>query len=124
LAQKILVVEDTVDTRELVHLYLTREGFEVIIAADGGEGLYHAKSDHPALIITDINMPNLTGIDMIRQLRQEPASAETPIIALTAYGSDFAKEALDAGASATLEKPFDFEAMIAKVRALLRSPSE
>ena len=119
--QKILVVEDTVDTRELLHLYLTREGFEVILAADGGEGLYRAKADRPDLIITDINMPNLSGTDMIKQLREEADFAVLPIIALTAYGKDYSKDAIDAGASAAIGKPFDFAELIAQVRALLES---
>ena len=119
--QKILVVEDTVDTRELLHLYLTREDFEVILAADGGEGLYRAKADRPDLIITDINMPNLSGTDMIKQLREEADFAVLPIIALTAYGKDYSKDAIDAGASAAVGKPFDFAELIAQVRALLES---
>jgi two-component system chemotaxis response regulator CheY len=115
----ILVVEDTVDTRELLHLYLTKEGFTVVLAADGGEGLYRVKSDRPDLIITDINMPNLSGIDMVKQLREEPECAKTPIIALTAYGKDFSEEAIKAGATGTMQKPFEFDALIAQVRSLL-----
>jgi two-component system chemotaxis response regulator CheY len=116
----ILVVEDTVDTRELIHLYLTNEDFTVITSADGGEGLYRAKSDHPDLIITDINMPNLSGLDMIKQLREEPGTAKTPIIALTAYGKDFSEQAMSAGASDTMQKPFEFDALVALVKSLLK----
>ena len=116
----ILVVEDTVDTRELIHLYLTNEDFTVITSADGGEGLYRAKSDHPDLIITDINMPNLSGLDMIKQLREESETAKTPIIALTAYGKDFSEQALSAGASDTMQKPFEFDALVALVKSLLK----
>jgi CheY-like chemotaxis protein len=117
--QTILVVEDTVDTRDLLHLYLKKEGYTVIIAADGGEGLYRAKSDHPDMIITDISMPNLSGIDMIKQLREEPEFAKIPIIALTAYGKDASQEALSAGADLVEAKPFEFEALVAKVKSLL-----
>jgi two-component system chemotaxis response regulator CheY len=115
----ILVIEDTVDTRDLLHLYLTKEGFTVITSADGGEGLYRAKSDQPDLIITDINMPNLDGIAMIRQLREESEFARTPIIALTAYGKDFRDEAIGVGANETMQKPFEFDALIALVNSLL-----
>jgi CheY-like chemotaxis protein len=117
--QTILVVDDAVDTRELLHLYLTREGFTVIIAADGGEGLYRARADRPDLIITDITMPNLDGISMIGQLRGEPETAGIPIIALTGYGKEHLEEALAAGATRAKEKPFDFEELIAQVRSLL-----
>lgn len=115
----ILVIEDTVDTRDLIHLYLTKEGFTVITSADGGEGLYRAKSDQPDLIITDINMPNLDGIGMIKQLREESEFAGTPIIALTAYGKDFRDEAISAGANETMQKPFEFDELIALVNSLL-----
>lgn len=120
MSKTILVVEDTVDTRELLHLYLTKEGFTVITAADGGEGLYLAKSDHPDLIITDFNMPNLSGLDLIKQLREEPEFAKTPIIAVTAYGKDFSEEAKSAGANETMQKPFEFEALVALVKSLLK----
>jgi DNA-binding response OmpR family regulator len=116
----ILVVEDTVDTRELLHLYLTKEGFTVITAADGGEGLYRANTDHPDLIITDFNMPNLSGLDLIKQLRDEPEFTKIPIIAVTAYGKDFSEEAMSAGANETVQKPFEFEALVAVVRSLLK----
>ena len=116
---KILVVDDTVDTRDLLHLYLTGEGFTVITAADGGEGLYRAIADRPDLIITDINMPNLDGVSMIKQMRAEPELTQTPIIALTAYGKDFAQKAIEAGASGTRQKPFGFGALIAQVQSLL-----
>ena len=116
----ILIVEDTVDTRELLHLYLTKEDFTVITSADGGEGLYRAKSDHPDLIITDINMPNLSGLDMIKQLREDSKFDRTPIIALTAYGKDFSEEAISMGASNTMQKPFEFDALVAMVKSLLK----
>jgi DNA-binding response OmpR family regulator len=122
MSKTVLVVEDTVDTRELLHMYLTKEGFTVITSADGGEGLYRAKSDQPDLIITDIHMPNLSGIDMIKQLREETEFAKTPIIALTAYGKDFRDAALGAGASETMQKPFEFDALIALVNSLLNGP--
>ena len=124
MAKTILVVEDTVDTRELLHMYLTKEGYTVVLAADGGEGLYRAKSDPPDLIITDISMPNLSGTDMIKQLREETEFAKVPIIALTAYGKDFSESAINAGATDTLPKPFEFEALIAQVRALLGEPEQ
>jgi two-component system chemotaxis response regulator CheY len=120
MSKTILVVEDTVDTRELLHLYLTKEGFTVITAADGGEGLYRANTDHPDLIITDFNMPNMSGLDLIKQLRDEPEFAKTPILAITAYGKDFSEEAKSAGANETLQKPFEFEALLTVVKSLLK----
>jgi CheY-like chemotaxis protein len=115
----ILVVDDNVDTRELLHLYLTGAGFTVIIAADGGEGLYRAQADRPDLIITDINMPNLSGNEMIRQLRQQPELAATPVIALTAYGQEYAEGAVRDGATEALSKPMNFDELVARAKALL-----
>ncbi|HLL75816.1 MAG TPA: response regulator [Pyrinomonadaceae bacterium] len=119
MAHKILVVDDTVDTRDLLHLYLTKAGFTVIIAGDGGEGLYRAKAERPSLIITDINMPRLDGISMIRELRAEEETAAVPVIALTAYGREFREEAVRVGANAAKEKPFNFEELISQVWSLL-----
>jgi DNA-binding response OmpR family regulator len=119
MSKTILVVEDTIDTRELLHMYLTKEGFAVILGADGGEGLYMARSEHPDLIITDVNMPNLSGTDMIKQLREEPELAKIPIIVLSAYGKGLSEEAIEAGATETIQKPFEFEALITQVKSLL-----
>jgi DNA-binding response OmpR family regulator len=117
---KILVVEDTADTRELLHLYLSREGFDVLIAADGGEGLNSAQAHHADLIITDITMPNLDGVSMIKRLRREPEYVTTPIIAMTAYGKGFCDDAIEAGATETIQKPFEFGPFIALVKSLLK----
>ena len=120
MSQKILVVDDNVDTRELLHLYLTNAGYTVIIAADGGEGLYRAQADQPELIITDMTMPNLDGVGMIRQLRESPEFAERPIVALTAYGQEQQEEAIAAGANQALGKPMDLEQLVETVGALLK----
>jgi DNA-binding response OmpR family regulator len=118
---KILVVEDTSDTRELLNLYLTREGFDVIIAADGSEGLDRARADHPDLIVTDITMPRMDGVSMIKEIRNEPEFAIIPIIAMTAYGKGFCEDAIEAGATDTIQKPFEFGPFIAQVKSLLKN---
>lgn len=117
----ILVVDDSVDTRELLHLYLTGVGYIVLTAADGGEGLYRAKAERPDLIVTDINMPNMDGHTLIRELRAEEGFADTPIVALTAYGSEAAEEAQRCGADAVFAKPMNFDELLAEVARLLES---
>lgn len=123
LPKTILVVEDTVDTRELLHHYFSSAGFTVIIAADGDEGLYRAKADHPDLIVTDIQMPNLDGIEMIKQLRAEPGYTNIPIITLSAYGDGANSEAIRAGATKTYTKPMNLEELTSAIVSLLDRPS-
>jgi len=116
---KILVVEDNLDMRELVHLYLTREGFLVITASDGREGLYMANAEQPDLIITDINMPGLDGLEMVKQLRAQPAFKDLPILVFTAFGIVERDNAIRAGATRAADKPVEFESLIDEVNELL-----
>jgi CheY-like chemotaxis protein len=117
--RKILVVEDNLDMRELFHLYLTREGFLVVTASDGREGLYLASAEKPDLIITDINMPGLDGLEMLKQLRTQPQFKDLPILVFTAFGIIERDNAIRAGATRAADKPIEFEAMIAEVNELL-----
>lgn len=121
MSKKILVVDDTVDTRELLHLYLKTAGYTIFVAADGGEGLYRAKMDEPDLIITDITMPNLDGYDMIRQLRATEQFAGIPIIALTAYGEEQLEKARRVGANKAVSKPMNLDEFVELVGSLLPS---
>ena len=117
--KKILVVEDNLDTREMIHLYLTLDGFTVVTAADGREGLYMARVEHPDLIITDINMPDLDGIKMIKQLRADPEFKDIPIIVLTAFGVEDRDSAIKAGANRGADKPLHFDSLIDDINELL-----
>ena len=121
MTEKILVVDDSDDTREMMTKLLELESFEVVTAADGRAGFAVAKSQLPDLILTDINMPNLNGIEMIRLLRDEPELNAVPIMAITAYGQGVAREAIDAGANDATTKPIDFDTLIRGIRRLLDS---
>ncbi|HXG63929.1 MAG TPA: response regulator [Blastocatellia bacterium] len=116
---KILVVDDSDDTREMMAKLLELESFTVVTAEDGRAGLNAAAAEHPDLIITDINMPNMSGIEMIKILRGQPDFGRVPIMAITAYGSTVASEALEAGADQAATKPIEFDRLIAGVRKLL-----
>jgi DNA-binding response OmpR family regulator len=116
---RILVVEDSADSRELLEHLLSLEGFETFGACDGLEGLELAQRERPDLILTDLMMPRLTGAAMIEALRGERTSALIPIIAMTAAGSGDAKRAMTAGATAFVLKPLDLETVVALCRALL-----
>lgn len=117
--RKILVVDDNLDTRELTHLRLTTEGFTVVVAADGRECLYMAGAETPDLIITAISMPERDGIDMIRQIREQPDNNNVPILVLTAFGSEVVDQSIAVGATLALKKPVHLDVLLAEVRELL-----
>ncbi|MBQ7491045.1 MAG: response regulator transcription factor [Clostridia bacterium] len=114
----ILIVEDDVNIRELLHLYLGQEGYRVETAQDGAEGLRVFKRVHPDLVLLDLMMPVMDGTQMIRELR---TFSKTPVIVLTAKGEVFDKVTLlELGADDYITKPFEMREVIARVRAVLR----
>lgn len=119
MTEKILVVDDSDDTREMMAKLLELEAYNVITAEDGLVGLNKAETEQPDLIITDINMPNLNGIEMIKMIRGQSPVREVPILAITAYGSSVAAEALAAGADRATTKPIEFDSLIDGIKQLL-----
>jgi two-component system chemotaxis response regulator CheY len=117
--KKILVIEDSLDSRELIHLHLTTEGFTVITASNGQEGFYLAVAEHPDLVITDLGLPEMDGIELVRELRAQPEFETVPILVLTAFGRDEMDNAIKAGANRALNKPVHFDGLIDDVRELL-----
>ncbi len=118
---KILVVDDSDDTREMMAKLLELESFTVVTAKDGSAGLNTAEAEHPDLIITDVNMPIMNGIEMIRRLRDTSSFADVPIMAITAYGNGVAKEALEAGANRATTKPIQFNTLMVEIKELMRT---
>lgn len=116
---KILVVDDSDDTRDMMAKLLELEAFTVVTAEDGSLGLDAAAAERPDLIITDVNMPNMNGIEMIKRLREKPGFGRVPIMAITAYGNGVANEALEAGADSAATKPIQFNVLIVEIRDLL-----
>jgi CheY-like chemotaxis protein len=119
LENKILIVEDHPDSRDLLALYLRMRGYTVYTAEDGLEGLKLIQLDCPALIITDLSMPRLDGVEMIKRVRQIPECRITPIIVMTAFGIDEESAALKAGANQTIAKPIEYESLIHRINDLL-----
>ena len=119
MTEKILVVDDSDDTREMMAKLLELESFTVITAEDGDIGINRATSDRPDLIITDINMPNINGIEMIKFLRNQADFNRVPIMAITAYGNGVAAEAIEAGADHAMTKPIEFDLLIEDIKRLL-----
>ncbi|GAB3506282.1 response regulator [Emticicia fontis] len=116
---KILVIEDEVRTIQLIRQGLEEQQWEVDIAYDGAMGFQLATRQVYALIISDIILPGMNGLDLCRKLREVGVSS--PILLLTALGTTDDKiEGLDAGADDYLAKPFEFKELMARVRALTR----
>jgi DNA-binding response OmpR family regulator len=116
---KILIVEDNPDTLELLHIYFANAGFSVIDACDGREGLYSAMLENPDLILTDMAMPRVDGSEMIRRLRDEPGTANTPVVVFTAQASVTPEQVKEFGVDKVFYKPFDFDELVRFVRSLL-----
>ena len=87
MVQHILVAEDEVDIRELLRLALSGAGYEVETAPDGGAALEQARARPPSLVVTDLRMPRVNGLELIRRLRAEPSLGGVPVILFTAYVS-------------------------------------
>ena len=118
--KKILVVDDTPDARELMASILALEQFEVVLAADGVEGIEQARSESPDLIITDLTMPRLPGLEMIHRLREMDEFKTVPILAVTSTGMERAVEAIKAGANRALARPIENHLLLAFVFDLLK----
>jgi len=120
--KKILVVEDDEDLIELLSFNLRSSGFAVGTAADGIEALKKARSLAYDLILLDLMLPELDGFAICEILRRDPATADTPIIILTAVSTEFARlTGLEAGANDYLTKPFSPRQLISRVKELLHA---
>lgn len=116
----ILTVDDSASVRMMVSFTLKENGYSVIEAADGKEGLSKMNETQVDLVITDLNMPNLDGIGLIRGIRATPENRFTPIIMLTTESQDGRKqEGRAAGATGWIVKPFRPEQLVAVVRKVL-----
>ena len=116
----ILVVDDYIDNRVLLAAWLRAKGYKVIEAQDGKEGVLQANRAHPDLILMDLAMPELDGIEATRQLRQRHAFSRTPIFAISAYAtSDVKDDALAAGCNDVFDKPLDLPLLLGKIQGTL-----
>ena len=117
---KILLVEDNEENRDMLSRRLTRRGYEVVIALDGGQGVAMAQSEIPDLILMDMDLPVLDGWEATRQLKSAPETKGIPIIALTAHAMMGDREkAIDAGCDDYDTKPIEFSRLIEKIEAAL-----
>lgn len=120
--QKILLVEDERINREVAEVILRDQGFEVIVAQDGQEGIERARTEQPDLIVMDLLMPVLDGLSASRELKADPATAHIPILVVTAKASTADRHAAEAaGCDGFLSKPYQNRALVETVRAHLSS---
>jgi DNA-binding response OmpR family regulator len=120
-ASEVLVVEDEPDIRNLIALHLARDGFRCRTAATGLEALRAVKAHPPDLVILDLMLPEMDGLEICRRLRQERDTAAVPIIMLTAKSDEVDRVlGLEMGADDYMAKPFSPKELVARVRAVLR----
>ena len=118
---KILLVDDEQDILEIVGYNLTQEGYQVITASNGKEAIFKAKKELPQLIIMDVMMPEMDGIEACETIRRMPELQDTIITFLTARSEDYSQVVgFDAGADDYIAKPIKPKVLISKVKALLR----
>ncbi|MBI4492909.1 MAG: response regulator [Chloroflexi bacterium] len=119
-AQRILVIDDQRPVAEMLLAVLQELGYEVRVCVDAERAVQRALAFQPHLVILDLVMPGLSGKDVLRELRAQPATAQTPVLLVTAYHA--AAEQLQAHPGEgvqILEKPFDIEALVARVRQMI-----
>jgi len=123
--QKILVIEDDLHIQELMKYNLEKNGYEVKIVENGAEGLKVACESKNNIIILDIMLPDMDGLEICKRLRMDKKTEKTPIIMVTAKGEELDKIlGLELGADDYLTKPFSIKELIARIRALLRRTND
>lgn len=119
--ESILVIEDDPDIRELLQRSLEREGYRVHVSADGEAGLREADARRPSVVLLDLMLPGVDGLEVCRLLKQNDQMATTPVIMLTAKGEESdVVLGLELGADDYVTKPFSPKELIARIRAVLR----
>ncbi len=120
MSRKILAVDDSASIRQMVKLTLTGGGYDVISAVDGNDGLAQAKTTRADLVLTDLNMPGMNGLALIREIRKLPNYVGVPIVFLTTESdAGLKQQAKEAGATAWIVKPFQQDQLLAAVRKVL-----
>jgi two-component system, OmpR family, phosphate regulon response regulator PhoB len=120
-ALRVLIVEDEPDIRDLIVFHLEREGYQVVKARSGADALRQAQASPPDLVLLDLMLPEMDGLEVCRRLRQNPATQAVPIVMLTARGDEVDRVlGLEMGADDYVVKPFSPRELVARIRAVLR----
>lgn len=117
---KILLVEDNEMNRDMLSRRLLRKGYELVFAVDGEEAVSQAKEQSPDLILMDVSLPGMDGLEATRLIRQDPQTLAIPVIALTAHAMDSDRErCLAAGCNDYRTKPIDFPQLLEAINSLI-----
>lgn len=120
---KVLIADDEAHMRRVIELSLFRGGYDLLFARDGRAAVEIARREQPALVVLDVNMPVLDGVGALRELKHDPATADIPVIMLTARGHVLTRqEAETSGAARFLTKPFSPTQLLQEVQRLLALP--
>jgi CheY-like chemotaxis protein len=109
--KKILIAEDYADTRSFMKHLIESYGFQALEASDGQQAVEAVRREHPDLVLMDLAMPVMDGLDATRTIRKFDGKSRLPIIAVTAHGESFYRQALEAGCDDLINKPLDFAAL-------------
>ena len=115
----VLIVEDNADIRIPLAIMLENEGYNVLAAEDCNAAFEYMAREHPDIILTDLLMPEMTGLEFIRQLRRTSGYIDVPIIAMSAYDKSYLAAAVLAGANAVLHKPEDLDRLVDTIKEVL-----
>lgn len=123
--ESVLIIDDEEDIRELLSYNLVKEGFRVFKASNGNEGIDMAMNLRPDLIVLDVMMPGMDGIEVCERLRSNPLTAQSRICFLTARSEDYSQIAgFEAGADDYVAKPIKPKVLISRIKAILRRPTD
>jgi len=116
---KVLAVDDELQMRDLLNLFLTRDGYDVLLASNGEDAIELAEKENPQIILLDIKMPGIDGIEVCRRLKANRKTQSIPIIVISGLG-DHKMEAIEAGADDFINKPIDMLELSTRVKSIIR----
>lgn len=119
--KKILIVDDEPEMLDLLKIHLENNKYDIIAAMDGESCLKIAASEKPDVILLDLLLPGMSGIEVCRRLKEDDDTKDIPIIMLTAAGSDMAPKGLEKGAVSFITKPFDISNLLSEIKAALKN---
>ena len=121
MTRTILIVEDEKEIRDLLAHYLRKEGFSPVLASDGETAILKARKEKPDLVLLDILLPNVDGLEVLRAIRSDETIGRTPVVMLTAKGDETDRVVgLELGADDYIPKPFSPREVVARIKAILR----